>query len=66
MTPPVRLPLAVLEALFPAPALLAGRLAASSVALYARDCAAYVAFCGATEGIHKASSTALFSPTKNS
>ena len=31
---------------FPAPALLAGRLAASSVALYTRDCGAYVAFCG--------------------
>jgi hypothetical protein len=53
MTPPVcpasrpaRLPLAVLEALFPTPALLAGRLAASSVALYTRDCAAYLAFCG--------------------
>ena len=27
----------VLEALFPAPALLAGRLAASSVALYTRE-----------------------------
>ena len=43
---PVRLPLGVLEALFPPPALLAGRLAASSVALYTRDCGAYVAFCG--------------------
>ena len=44
--PPARLPPAVLEALFPPPALLDGRLAASSVALYTRDCAAYVAFCG--------------------
>ena len=41
-----RLPQTVLEALFPAPTLLAGRLAASSVALYTRDCGAYVAFCG--------------------
>jgi integrase/recombinase XerD len=32
--------------LFPPPVRLAGRLAASSVAIYARDCAAYVAFCG--------------------
>ena len=43
---PVRLPEAVLEAFFPAPALLAGRPAASSVAIYTRDCTAYVAFCG--------------------
>lgn len=43
---PPRLPLVLLEALFPAPQLLAGRLAASTVAMYTRDCAAYVAFCG--------------------
>ena len=41
-----RLPAVLLEALFPAPQLLAGRLAASTVAMYTRDCAAYVAFCG--------------------
>lgn len=40
-----RLPAVLLEALFPAPQLLAGRLAASTVAMYTRDCAAYVAFC---------------------
>jgi integrase/recombinase XerD len=43
---PPRLPAVLLEALFPAPQLLAGRLAASTVAMYTRDCAAYVAFCG--------------------
>jgi len=36
----------LLEALFPSPQLLTGRLAASTVAMYTRDCAAYVAFCG--------------------
>jgi integrase/recombinase XerD len=41
-----RLPAVLLEALFPSPQLLAGRLAASTVAVYTRDCAAYVAFCG--------------------
>jgi len=40
-----RLPPVLLEALFPAPQLLAGRLAASTVAMYTRDCRAYVAFC---------------------
>lgn len=43
---PPRLPPVLLEALFPSPQLLAGRLAASTVAMYTRDCAAYVAFCG--------------------
>lgn len=43
---PPRLPAVLLEALFPSPQLLAGRLAASTVAMYTRDCAAYVAFCG--------------------
>jgi integrase/recombinase XerD len=43
---PPRLPPVLLEGLFPAPQLLAGRLAASTVAMYTRDCAAYVAFCG--------------------
>ena len=41
-----RLPTVLLAALFPAPQLLAGRLAASTVAMYTRDCAAYVTFCG--------------------
>lgn len=41
-----RLPAVLLDALFPSPQLLAGRLAASTVAMYTRDCAAYVAFCG--------------------
>ena len=45
-TQPPRLPTVLLEALFPAPQLLAGRLAASTVVMYTRDCAAYVAFCG--------------------
>ena len=45
-TQPPRLSLVLLEALFPSPQLLAGRLAASTVAMYTRDCAAYVAFCG--------------------
>ena len=44
--PPLRLPRALLGALFPSPQLLAGRLAASTVAMYTRDCLAYVAFCG--------------------
>ena len=43
---PPRLPTVLLEALFPSPQLLTGRLAASTVAMYTRDCAAYVAFCG--------------------
>jgi integrase/recombinase XerD len=43
---PPRLPGVLLEALFPSPQLLTGRLAASTVAMYTRDCAAYVAFCG--------------------
>ena len=43
---PPRLPAVLLEALFPSPQLLTGRLAASTVAMYTRDCAAYVAFCG--------------------
>ena len=43
---PPRLPVVLLEALFPSPQLLTGRLAASTVAMYTRDCAAYVAFCG--------------------
>jgi len=45
-TRPPRLPAVLLEALFPSPQLLTGRLAASTVAMYTRDCAAYVAFCG--------------------
>jgi hypothetical protein len=44
--PPLRLPRALLGELFPSPQLLAGRLAASTVAMYTRDCLAYVAFCG--------------------
>jgi hypothetical protein len=43
---PPRLPPVLLEALFPAPQLLTGRLAASTVAMYTRDCLAYVTFCG--------------------
>jgi len=43
---PPRLPAVLLEGLFPSPQLLTGRLAASTVAMYTRDCAAYVAFCG--------------------
>ena len=43
---PLRLPRELLGALFPTPQLLAGRLAASTVAMYTRDCLAYVAFCG--------------------
>ena len=43
---PTRLPPALLGEFLPAPQLLAGRLAASTVAIYAWDCAAYVAFCG--------------------
>lgn len=38
--------LRLIEAVFPPAELLSGRLAASTVAMYARDCAAYVAFCG--------------------
>jgi len=44
--PPLRLPRELLGELFPTPQLLAGRLAASTVAMYTRDCLAYVAFCG--------------------
>ena len=44
--PPLRLPRELLGELFPPPQLLAGRLAASTVAMYTRDCLAYVAFCG--------------------
>jgi len=43
---PVRLPRALLGEFLPSPQLLAGRLAASTVAIYTWDCAAYVAFCG--------------------
>ena len=48
---PPRLPLVLLEALFPSPQLLTGRLAASTVAMYTRDCGAYVAFCGYDGGV---------------
>ena len=41
-----RLPRALLGEFLPSPELLAGRLAASTVAIYAWDCTAYVAFCG--------------------
>lgn len=44
--PPLRLPGELLGELLPTPQLLAGRLAASTVAVYTRDCLAYVAFCG--------------------
>ena len=40
---PTRLPRALLGEFLPSPQLLAGRLAASTVAIYAWDCAAYVA-----------------------
>lgn len=50
-TQPPRLPLVLLEALFPSPQLLTGRLAASTVAMYTRDCGAYVAFCGYDGGV---------------
>lgn len=43
---PARLPRALLGEFLPSPELLAGRLAASTVAMYAGDCAAYVAFGG--------------------
>jgi len=43
---PTRLPRALLGEFLPSPQLLAGRLAASTVAMYTWDCAAYVAFCG--------------------
>jgi len=43
---PTRLPRALLGEFLPSPQLLAGRLAASTVAIYTWDCAAYVAFCG--------------------
>jgi DNA-binding XRE family transcriptional regulator len=40
---PTRLPRALLGEFLPSPQLLAGRLAASTVAIYTWDCAAYVA-----------------------
>jgi integrase/recombinase XerD len=43
---PPRLPPALVGEFLPAPQLLAGRLAASTVALYTWDCAAYVTFAG--------------------
>ena len=43
---PTRLPRALLGEFLPSPQLLAGRLVASTVAIYTWDCAAYVAFCG--------------------
>ena len=43
---PTRLPRALLGEFLPSPQLLAGRLAASTVAIYTWDCTAYVAFCG--------------------
>lgn len=50
-TPPAagvsaRLPRALLGEFLPSPDLLTGRLAASTVAIYAWDCTVYVAFCG--------------------
>jgi integrase/recombinase XerD len=41
-----RLPRALLGEFLPSPELLTGRLAASTVAIYAWDCTAYVTFCG--------------------
>src|SRR2546429_9209502 len=43
---PTRLPRALLGEFLPSPQLLAGRLVASTGAIYTWDCAAYVAFCG--------------------
>jgi integrase len=43
---PTRLPRALLGEFLPSPQLLAGRLAAATVAIYTWDCTAYVAFCG--------------------
>ena len=43
---PARLPAALVGEFLPAPQLLAGRLAASTVAMYTWDCAAYVTFGG--------------------
>ena len=43
---PTRLPRALLGEFLPSPQLLAGRLAASTVAIYTWDCTAYVTFCG--------------------
>jgi hypothetical protein len=46
LQPPTRLPPALVGEFLPAPQLLAGRLAASTVAMYTWDCAAYVTFGG--------------------
>ena len=43
---PTRLPRVLLGEFLPSPQLLAGRLAASTVAIYTWDCTAYVTFCG--------------------
>jgi len=47
----LRLPAELLGDLFPTPQLLAGRLAASTVAKYTRDCLAYVTFCGSDSAV---------------
>lgn len=54
---PARLPPALLGEFLPAPQLLAGRLAASTVAIYTWDCTAYVAFCGYDSAVVLAAET---------
>lgn len=52
-----RLPATLLGEFLPSPQLLVGRLAASTVAMYTGDCAAYVAFCGYDSAVVLASET---------
>lgn len=54
---PARLPRALLGEFLPSPQLLAGRLAASTVAIYTWDCTAYVAFCGYDSAVVLAAET---------
>ena len=54
---PARLPPALLGEFLPTPQLLAGRLAASTVAIYTWDCTAYVAFCGYDSAVVLAAET---------
>src|SRR6266852_7860134 len=54
---PARLPPALLGEFLPSPQLLAGRLAASTVAIYTWDCAAYVAFSGYDSAVALAAET---------